>query len=69
MSKVAIIGAGVVGTTIAYAVMMRGVAREIVLADKQADRARAEAQSRSSRCPLITQNARHSNDPRRSSGM
>lgn len=43
MSKVAIIGAGVVGTTIAYAVMMRGVAREIVLVDKQADRARAEA--------------------------
>jgi L-lactate dehydrogenase len=43
MSKVAIIGAGVVGTTIAYAVMMRGVAREIVLVDTQAEKARAEA--------------------------
>ena len=43
MSKVAIVGAGVVGTTIAYTVMMRGVAREIVLVDKQTDKARAEA--------------------------
>ncbi len=43
MSKVAIIGAGAVGTTIAYAAMMRGVAREIVLVDVKAEKAQAEA--------------------------
>jgi L-lactate dehydrogenase len=43
MSKVAIVGAGVVGATIAYAVMMRGVARELVLVDTRPDKARAEA--------------------------
>ncbi len=43
MSKVAIIGAGAVGTTIAYAAMMRGVVREIVLVDVKAEKAQAEA--------------------------
>ncbi len=43
MSKVAMIGAGVVGATIAYAAMMRGVTREIVLVDVKAEKARAEA--------------------------
>ncbi len=42
MSKVAIIGTGAVGTTIAYAVMMRGLARELVLVDKHQEKARAE---------------------------
>lgn len=43
MSKVAIIGTGSVGATIAYVLLMRGLARELVLIDKQADKARAEA--------------------------
>ena len=42
MSKVAIIGAGSVGTTIAYAVMMQGLVQELVLVDKQEEKAKAE---------------------------
>lgn len=42
MSKVAIIGAGSVGATIAYAVMTRGLAQELVLIDKVKDKAHAE---------------------------
>jgi len=41
--KVGIVGAGYVGSTAAYALVMRGVGREIVLVDKNADRAVAEA--------------------------
>jgi L-lactate dehydrogenase len=41
--KVGIVGAGYVGSTAAYALVMRGVGREIVLVDKNADRAAAEA--------------------------
>lgn len=41
--KVGIVGAGFVGSTAAYALVMRGVGREIVLVDKNADRAIAEA--------------------------
>lgn len=41
--KVGIIGAGNVGSTAAYALVMRGVGREIVLVDKNAERAAAEA--------------------------
>ncbi len=43
MSKVAIIGTGSVGATIAYVLLMRGLARELVLIDRLADKARAEA--------------------------
>jgi L-lactate dehydrogenase len=41
--KVGIVGAGYVGSTAAYAVVMRGVGREVVLVDKNLDRAQAEA--------------------------
>lgn len=41
--KIAIIGAGSVGATTAYAIMLRGLADEIVLVDKQVEKARAEA--------------------------
>jgi L-lactate dehydrogenase len=41
--KVGIIGAGAVGATTAYALVMRGVAREIVLVDLNKERAQAEA--------------------------
>lgn len=43
MSTLAIIGTGAVGTTIAYAAMMRGLARRMVLVDAKAEKARAEA--------------------------
>jgi L-lactate dehydrogenase len=41
--KVGIIGAGLVGSTAAYALITRGVGREIVLVDINQERARAEA--------------------------
>lgn len=41
--KVGIVGSGFVGATAAYAMVMRGVGREIVLVDRNADRASAEA--------------------------
>lgn len=41
--KVGIVGAGYVGATCAYALVMRGVGREIVLVDKNRERAQAEA--------------------------
>ncbi len=41
--KIGIIGAGAVGATAAYALVMRGVGREIVLVDLNAERAQAEA--------------------------
>jgi L-lactate dehydrogenase len=41
--KVGIIGTGLVGSTAAYALVMRGVGREIVLVDLNKDRAKAEA--------------------------
>jgi L-lactate dehydrogenase len=41
--KVGIIGAGMVGSTAAYALIMRGVGREIILIDLNEARARAEA--------------------------
>ena len=42
-SKVAIIGAGAVGSTFAYACIIRGVAREVVLQDINKQRVEAEA--------------------------
>ncbi len=41
--KIGIVGSGVVGATAAYAMVMRGVGREIVLVDKNLKRAQAEA--------------------------
>src|SRR4051794_98456 len=41
--KVGVVGSGLVGATAAYALVMRGVGREIVLVDKNAARAAAEA--------------------------
>jgi len=41
--KVGIVGCGMVGATAAYALVMRGVGREIVLVDKFPQRAKAEA--------------------------
>ncbi|OGO61982.1 MAG: L-lactate dehydrogenase [Chloroflexi bacterium RBG_19FT_COMBO_47_9] len=41
--KVGIVGAGLVGATTAYALVMRGVGREIVLVDVNQKRAQAEA--------------------------
>ena len=41
--KVGIVGSGFVGATAAYALVMRGVGREIVLVDKNRARAEAEA--------------------------
>lgn len=41
--KIGIVGSGMVGATAAYALVMRGIGREIILVDKNAKRARAEA--------------------------
>jgi L-lactate dehydrogenase len=41
--KVGIVGCGFVGSTAAYSLIMRGIGREIVLVDKNAARASAEA--------------------------
>jgi len=41
--KVGVVGCGLVGSTAAYALVMRGVGREIVLVDKNMARAQAEA--------------------------
>jgi len=41
--KIGIVGAGFVGSTAAYAMVMSGVGRRIVLVDRNAERARAEA--------------------------
>jgi L-lactate dehydrogenase len=41
--KIGVVGSGFVGATAAYALVMRGVGREIVLVDKDENRARAEA--------------------------
>lgn len=41
--KIGVVGAGLVGSTAAYALVMRGVGREIVLVDLNEKRSRAEA--------------------------
>ena len=41
--KVGVVGSGLVGATAAYALVMRGVGREIVLVDRNEARAAAEA--------------------------
>ncbi|KAE8763811.1 L-lactate dehydrogenase [Georgenia thermotolerans] len=42
-SKVAIVGAGAVGSTLAYACLLRGAAREVVLFDRNRDKVEAQA--------------------------
>ncbi len=42
-AKVAVVGAGAVGATLAYAVLMRGAAREVVLYDIDTAKVRAQA--------------------------
>ncbi len=41
--KIGIVGSGLVGATAAYALVMRGIGREVVLVDKNTARAQAEA--------------------------
>lgn len=41
--RIGIVGSGLVGSTAAYALVMRGIGREIVLVDKNTERAQAEA--------------------------
>lgn len=41
--KIGIVGAGLVGSTAAYALVLRGLGSEIVLVDRNQERARAEA--------------------------
>ena len=43
MAKVSIVGAGFVGSTTAYALLLQGVAREIVLIDVNGEKAKGEA--------------------------
>jgi L-lactate dehydrogenase len=43
MSKIGIIGTGFVGSTAAYALVMRGIGSELILIDKNEARAKAEA--------------------------
>lgn len=50
--KVGIVGTGLVGSTAGYALVMQGVGREVVLVDKFAARARAEADDLSHAVPF-----------------
>ncbi len=52
--KVAVVGSGLVGATAAYALVMRGVGREIVLVDKNPKRAIAEAADLSHAVPFAS---------------
>ncbi len=50
--KIGIVGSGMVGATTAHALVMRGVGREIVLIDKDRNRASAEAEDVSHAVPF-----------------
>jgi L-lactate dehydrogenase len=52
MSKIGIVGAGFVGATAAYALVMRGIGSELVLVDLNQARARAEADDISHAVPF-----------------
>lgn len=52
MSKVGVVGAGLVGATAAYAMTLRDSAGEIVLVDKDPKRAKAEAQDIAHASPI-----------------
>ena len=51
--KVGVVGAGLVGSTAAYALVMRGIAGEIVLVDINSRRAQAEADDISHAVPFV----------------
>ena len=51
--KVGVVGAGLVGSTATYALVMRGIAGEIVLVDKDSRRAQAEADDISHAVPFV----------------
>ena len=57
MSRIAIIGAGFVGSTVAYSILQRGLARELLLVDADPRRAEGEAMDLSHALPFI-KNAR-----------
>jgi L-lactate dehydrogenase len=50
--KIGVVGTGLVGSTAAYALVTRGVGRELVLVDRNSDRARAEADDISHAVPF-----------------
>lgn len=52
-SKIVIIGAGSVGTAIAYAILIHGYGRDVVLIDNQQDKAKAEALDLAHGLPFI----------------
>lgn len=60
--KIGIIGAGLVGSTAAYAMIMRGVGREIVLIDRNTARASAEADDLFHAVPFASQLNVHDGD-------
>lgn len=51
-TRVAVVGAGLVGSTYAYTVLLQGLADEIVLIDVKADKARGEAMDLSHAAPF-----------------
>ncbi|TKC93055.1 L-lactate dehydrogenase [Polyangium fumosum] len=52
--KVGIVGAGMVGSAAAYALAMQGIASEVVLVDKDADLALAQAEDISHAVPFVS---------------
>ena len=54
MNKITIIGAGQVGSTIAYALTLRQLASEILLIDIDKDRAKGEAMDIYQGTPFLT---------------
>jgi len=52
-NKVSVIGAGLVGSTYAYTLMMSGTASEIVLLDARTSRAEGEAMDLSHGAPFV----------------
>lgn len=57
MSRIAIIGTGFVGSTVAYSILQRGLARELLLVDADPRRAEGEAMDLSHALPFM-KNAR-----------
>ncbi len=60
--RVAIVGAGFVGASIAYALTLRNIAREIVLIDKDASKARGEAMDIQHGIPYMGRSAVYAGD-------
>lgn len=53
MAKIAIVGAGAVGSTVAYATMIRGLATELVLIDAKREKAEGEAMDLNHGLPFV----------------